>query len=101
MVGRRAILVAVTAVAVTVLSLTATGCGTQSSQAGVGAGYGPAAVLAGMSEQQRVGQLFMAGVPATGPVSSDTAAGASARASTGYGHLDRARQAPAWRRPGA
>lgn len=36
----------------------------------VGSGYGPAAVLAGMSEAQRVGQLFMAGVPATGPVSS-------------------------------
>ena len=35
-----------------------------------GSGYGPAAVLAGMSEAQRVGQLFMAGVPAAGPVSS-------------------------------
>jgi beta-N-acetylhexosaminidase len=42
----------------------------QPAQVPVGSGYGPAAVLAGMSEQQQVGQLFMAGVPATGPVSS-------------------------------
>ncbi|MBO0824260.1 MAG: hypothetical protein J2P27_10450, partial [Actinobacteria bacterium] len=33
-------------------------------------GYGPAAMLARMSEAQKIGQLFMAGVPATGPVSS-------------------------------
>jgi beta-N-acetylhexosaminidase len=42
----------------------------QAAQVAAGSGYGPAAVLAGMSEAQRVGQLFMAGVPATGPVSS-------------------------------
>lgn len=42
----------------------------QPAQVAVGSGYGPAAVLAGMSLQQQVGQLFMAGVPATGPVSS-------------------------------
>ncbi len=42
----------------------------QTAQLAAGSGYGPAAVLAGMSEAQRVGQLFMAGVPATGPVSS-------------------------------
>lgn len=39
-------------------------------QVAAGSGYGPTAVLAGMSEAQRVGQLFMAGVPATGPLSS-------------------------------
>jgi beta-N-acetylhexosaminidase len=43
---------------------------TQASQVAAGSGGGPAAVLAGMNEQQRVGQLFMAGVAATGPVSS-------------------------------
>jgi beta-glucosidase-like glycosyl hydrolase len=43
---------------------------TQAGQVPPGFGSGPAAVLAQMSEQQRVGQLFMAGVPATGPVSS-------------------------------
>jgi beta-glucosidase-like glycosyl hydrolase len=37
-------------------------------------GYGPAAVLAGMTEAQKVGQLFMVGNPATGPVSSATQA---------------------------
>ena len=42
----------------------------QTAQLAAGSGYGPAAVLAGMSEGQRVGQLFMAGVAATGPVSS-------------------------------
>ncbi len=42
----------------------------QLAQVAAGAGYGPASVLAGMSEAQRIGQLFMAGVPATGPVSS-------------------------------
>jgi beta-glucosidase-like glycosyl hydrolase len=35
-----------------------------------GVGASPVTVLAAMTEQQRVGQLFMAGVPATGPVSS-------------------------------
>jgi beta-glucosidase-like glycosyl hydrolase len=40
------------------------------AQAAVAGGYGPAAVLAAMSEAQRVGQLFMAGVPAAGPVGS-------------------------------
>ncbi len=35
-----------------------------------GTGASPVTILAAMSEQQRVGQLFMAGVPATGPVSS-------------------------------
>lgn len=33
-------------------------------------GFGPAAVLAGMTEAQKVGQLFMVGNPAGGPVSS-------------------------------
>jgi beta-N-acetylhexosaminidase len=42
----------------------------QAAQVAAGPGYGPAAVLTGMTEQQQVGQLFMAGVPATGPVSS-------------------------------
>jgi beta-N-acetylhexosaminidase len=40
------------------------------AQAALGGGYGPAAALAAMSEGQRVGQLFMAGVPAAGPVGS-------------------------------
>jgi beta-N-acetylhexosaminidase len=44
----------------------------RSAQVAAGGGYGPAAVLAGMSEQQRVGQLFMAGVPAAGPIGSAT-----------------------------
>ena len=44
--------------------------GARLAQVPPGSGYGPAAVLAGMSEQQRIGQLFMAGVPAAGPVSS-------------------------------
>jgi beta-N-acetylhexosaminidase len=48
--------------------------GTAQVAAAVGSGYGPAAVLARMSEAQRVGELFMAGVPATGPVSSAEAA---------------------------
>ena len=46
------------------------GEGALAAQVAAGSGYGPAAVLAGMSEAQRVGQLFMAGVPAAGPVSS-------------------------------
>ena len=37
-------------------------------------GFGPAAVLAGMTEAQRVGQLFMVGNPAGGPISSATRA---------------------------
>ena len=36
----------------------------------VGSGYGPAAVLAGMSEAQRAGELFMAGTPAAGPLAT-------------------------------
>src|SRR5712672_1932589 len=44
--------------------------GARLAQVPPGSGYGPAAVLAGMSEQQRIGQLFMTGVPAAGPLSS-------------------------------
>ena len=40
-------------------------------------GFGPASVLAGMTEAQRVGQLFMVGNPAAGPVSSATRAAIS------------------------
>src|SRR5215469_924805 len=42
----------------------------QIATAATASGSGPAAALAGMTLQQRVGQLFMAGVPATGPASS-------------------------------
>lgn len=42
----------------------------QAAQVAAGSGYGPSATLAGMTEAQKIGQLFMAGVPATGPVSS-------------------------------
>lgn len=40
------------------------------AQTGPVNGFGPAAVLAGLTEAQRVGQLFMVGNPAGGPVSS-------------------------------
>jgi beta-N-acetylhexosaminidase len=46
------------------------GADAQPAQVAAGSGYGPAAVLAGMSEAQRVGQLFMAGTLANEPVSS-------------------------------
>jgi beta-N-acetylhexosaminidase len=65
---------AVAVVAVAALNLAVLSGAAPSSQASVGSGYGPAAVLAGMTEGQRVGQLFMAGVPAAGPVGSAAAA---------------------------
>ncbi len=46
----------------------------QTPQTAAKAGNGPSAVLARMTEAQRVGELFMVGVPAAGPLGSATAA---------------------------